>query len=89
MEMMLSAGDNVLMDTPSYPGTLAILKPLGVNILTVKSDHNGMIPDSLQEVLSKWSPDESEDPSSSIPKGCERILVEIIEIKDRDRVLPE
>ena len=28
MEMMLTKGDNVLMDTPAYPGTLAILKVL-------------------------------------------------------------
>jgi len=68
MEMMLSKGDNVLMDTPAYPGTLAILRPLGTNILAVKSDHDGMIPESLEEILSQWSPEDAEDPSSDIPK---------------------
>jgi len=68
MEMMLSKGDKVLMDTPAYPGTLAILKPLGTNILAVKSDRDGMIPESLEEILSQWSPEDANDPSSDIPK---------------------
>jgi len=68
MEMMLSKGDKVLMDTPAYPGTLAILKPMGTNILAVKSDHDGMIPESLEEILSQWSPDDANDPDSDIPK---------------------
>jgi len=68
MEMMLTKGDKVLMDTPAYPGTLAILKPLGTNILAVKSDHDGMIPESLEGILAQWSPDDAHDPSSDIPK---------------------
>jgi len=68
MEMMLSKGDKVLMDSPAYPGTLAILRPLGANILAVKSDQDGMIPESLEEILSPWSPEDVNDPSSDIPK---------------------
>ena len=44
-------------------------RPLGTNILAVKSDHDGMIPESLEGILAQWSPDDAHDPSSDIPKG--------------------
>ena len=46
---------------------------MGTNILAVKSDHDGMIPESLEEILSQWSPDDANDPDSDIPKGTRNI----------------
>ena len=42
---------------------------MGADILAVKSDHDGMIPESLEEILSQWSPEDAENPASDIPKG--------------------
>jgi len=67
-EMLISPGDNILMDNPCYSGTLAAVGPMPCNKLPVETDGCGLIPSSLQKVLSKWHPDESLDSSSSIPK---------------------
>ncbi|ELU04387.1 hypothetical protein CAPTEDRAFT_156025 [Capitella teleta] len=68
MEMLINPGDNILIDSPTYAGTLAILRPLGCNMLSVATDHQGMIPDALQDVLSRWKPSEKRDPQSSMPR---------------------
>ncbi|CAH1776805.1 unnamed protein product [Owenia fusiformis] len=67
-EMLVNPGDNVLLDNPTYAGTLAILRPLGVNLLGVNTDQYGMQPKSLRKILSRWSPDEKFDKNSDIPK---------------------
>ncbi|XP_061525843.1 kynurenine/alpha-aminoadipate aminotransferase, mitochondrial isoform X3 [Phycodurus eques] len=54
-EMLVSPGDDVLLDSPTYPGTLAALRPLGCNIVNVRSDQHGIIPAALEEVLSRWN----------------------------------
>ncbi|TNM93607.1 hypothetical protein fugu_001783 [Takifugu bimaculatus] len=61
-------GDNVLLDAPTYSGTLAALQPLGCNLINVPSDHHGMIPSALKEILSRWDPLEVHKPSSTAPK---------------------
>lgn len=67
-EMLLNPGDNILLNEPTYSGTLHTLQPLGCNILNVASDEQGMIPDSLQEILSRWKPEDSKDPKKNTPK---------------------
>lgn len=67
-EMLLSPGDNVLVEEPLYSGTLAILKPLPVNLVGVETDALGLHPDSLLKVLSNWDPKDAADPNSDIPK---------------------
>ncbi|MBN3326155.1 AADAT protein, partial [Atractosteus spatula] len=67
-EMLINPGDNILLDAPTYSGTLAALKPLGCNIINVPSDEHGMIPKALKEIISKWSLDEVGKPDSPIPK---------------------
>ncbi|XP_051924901.1 kynurenine/alpha-aminoadipate aminotransferase, mitochondrial [Hippocampus zosterae] len=71
MEMLVSPGDDVLLDSPTYPGTLAALQPLGCNIVAVASDRHGMIPAALEEVLSRWDPSDSRRPKVlyTIPNG--------------------
>ncbi|KAL3868764.1 hypothetical protein ACJMK2_041529 [Sinanodonta woodiana] len=68
LEAMVSQKDTVLIETPSYPGTLAVLKPMGCRLLPIQSDKHGMNPDHLQQILSKWKPSHAKDPSSDIPK---------------------
>ncbi|KAK1890216.1 Kynurenine/alpha-aminoadipate aminotransferase mitochondrial [Dissostichus eleginoides] len=67
-EMLVNPGDNVLLDAPTYSGTLAALQPLGCNLINVSSDQHGMIPAALREVLSRWDPSEVHKPGSTAPK---------------------
>ncbi|XP_063042457.1 kynurenine/alpha-aminoadipate aminotransferase, mitochondrial [Engraulis encrasicolus] len=67
-EMLVNPGDNVLLDAPTYSGTLAALQPLGCNIINVPSDEHGMIPDGLREVLSRWDPADASKPGSNLPR---------------------
>ncbi|XP_049607672.1 kynurenine/alpha-aminoadipate aminotransferase, mitochondrial [Syngnathus scovelli] len=70
-EMLVDPGDDVLLDSPTYPGTLAALQPLGCNIINVPSDQHGMIPADLKEVLSHWDPSDARRPKLlyTIPNG--------------------
>ncbi|XP_060690977.1 kynurenine/alpha-aminoadipate aminotransferase, mitochondrial isoform X2 [Hemiscyllium ocellatum] len=67
-EMLIAPGDFILLDTPTYPGTLSALRPLGCKILSILSDEHGLIPESLSEVLSKWAPEEAKNPDSDVPR---------------------
>nr|XP_029522473.1 kynurenine/alpha-aminoadipate aminotransferase, mitochondrial [Oncorhynchus nerka]XP_029522474.1 kynurenine/alpha-aminoadipate aminotransferase, mitochondrial [Oncorhynchus nerka]XP_029522475.1 kynurenine/alpha-aminoadipate aminotransferase, mitochondrial [Oncorhynchus nerka]XP_029522476.1 kynurenine/alpha-aminoadipate aminotransferase, mitochondrial [Oncorhynchus nerka] len=67
-EMLVNPGDNVLLDAPTYSGTLAALQPLGCNLINVPSDQHGMIPGGLKEVLSRWDPADVHKPHSTIPR---------------------
>lgn len=44
------------------------LQPLGCNLINVPSDHHGMIPSALKEILSQWDPLEVHKPGSTAPK---------------------
>lgn len=66
--MLLSPGDNMLVDDPLYSGTLALLKPLPVNLLSVETDGCGLNPNSLLKALSRWKPEDAKNPASDIPK---------------------
>ncbi|XP_053559803.1 kynurenine/alpha-aminoadipate aminotransferase, mitochondrial isoform X2 [Bombina bombina] len=67
-DMLVSPGDNVLLDAPTYSGTLAALKPLGCNLISVPSDQHGIIPQALKDVLSRWRPEDATKPESKCPK---------------------
>ena len=45
------------------------LRPLGVNILPVETDHEGMKPEMLKQILSRWKPEDALNPQSDIPKA--------------------
>ncbi|KAK7088516.1 kynurenine/alpha-aminoadipate aminotransferase, mitochondrial-like [Littorina saxatilis] len=68
MEACLQEGQNVLLETPTYSGTLSIVKPMRPKMLGIKSDKDGLDPAHLREVLSKWHPSDAKDDSSSIPR---------------------
>ncbi|KAM9607223.1 kynurenine/alpha-aminoadipate aminotransferase, mitochondrial-like [Trichechus inunguis] len=67
-EMLINPGDNVIVNEPVYSGTLQALQPMGCNIINVSSDEFGIIPDALKEILSKWTPEDSQDPEKNTPK---------------------
>ncbi|XP_017672045.1 PREDICTED: kynurenine/alpha-aminoadipate aminotransferase, mitochondrial isoform X3 [Lepidothrix coronata] len=67
-EMLINPGDNILLDAPTYPGTLAALRPLGCNIINVPSDQHGIIPEALKEILSTWSSEDVKNHSHHLPK---------------------
>ncbi|XP_041129828.1 kynurenine/alpha-aminoadipate aminotransferase, mitochondrial [Polyodon spathula] len=67
-EMIINPGDNVLLDAPTYSGTLAALKPLGCNIINVPSDEYGIIPKALRETLSHWRLEDVGKPNNTVPK---------------------
>lgn len=57
MDMLIEPGDSVLVESPTYSGTLAILKPMECNIIDVETDEHGIIPDKLESVLESWQVD--------------------------------
>ncbi|KAM8938665.1 kynurenine/alpha-aminoadipate aminotransferase, mitochondrial [Pelodytes ibericus] len=67
-EMLVSPGDNILLDSPTYSGTLAALKPLDCNLIGIATDQHGIIPQALKEVLSRWHPEDAEKPEKKCPK---------------------
>ncbi|KAK7909916.1 hypothetical protein WMY93_014600 [Mugilogobius chulae] len=67
-EMLVNPGDNVLLDAPTYSGTLAALQPLGCNLINISSDEHGMDPEALRQVLSRWCPSDVHKPNSCVPK---------------------
>ncbi|KAK7171110.1 hypothetical protein R3I94_001122 [Phoxinus phoxinus] len=67
-EMLVNPGDNVLLDAPTYSGTLAALQPLGCNIMNVPSDQHGMIPGDLRKVLARWDPTDAQKPDCTVPR---------------------
>ncbi|XP_069832699.1 kynurenine/alpha-aminoadipate aminotransferase, mitochondrial isoform X3 [Dendropsophus ebraccatus] len=67
-DMLVSPGDNVLIDAPTYSGTLAAIKPLGCNLIGVPTDQHGIIPRALKDILSNWAPEDVHIPEKNSPK---------------------
>ena len=44
------------------------MKPLGCNLVGIETDGDGMIPDSLASLMSRWSPEDALKPNSAIPR---------------------
>lgn len=62
-EMLLEEGDTLLVEDAAYTGALAFLEPLGCRFATVRTDGEGLVPESLEEVLDNWpADDESQGP---------------------------
>ncbi|XP_077333331.1 kynurenine/alpha-aminoadipate aminotransferase, mitochondrial isoform X1 [Lithobates pipiens] len=67
-EMLVNPGDNVLLDTPTYSGTISAVRPLGCNLIGVPTDQHGMIPTALKDILSRWRPEDATNPEKNNPK---------------------
>ncbi|CAG0913628.1 unnamed protein product [Notodromas monacha] len=66
-ECILNEGDYVILEKFMYPGTTGALAAMNPKHLTVESDGDGMIPESLLQVLSPWD-GENARPSDTAPK---------------------
>eukprot|EP01119_Soliformovum_irregulare_P018352 TRINITY_DN5602_c1_g2_i1.p1 TRINITY_DN5602_c1_g2~~TRINITY_DN5602_c1_g2_i1.p1 ORF type:complete len:432 (-),score=141.26 TRINITY_DN5602_c1_g2_i1:38-1333(-) len=69
-DMLLNEGDYILTENPTYSGSIAALQAIGANLVGVKTDADGMDPNSLDSILSSW--DFKEKPLRvlySIPTG--------------------
>uniref|UniRef100_A0A8C3KUP3 Aminoadipate aminotransferase n=1 Tax=Chrysolophus pictus TaxID=9089 RepID=A0A8C3KUP3_CHRPC len=62
-EMLINPGDSILLDAPTYSGTLA-----AVSISSVESYQHGIIPNALKEILSTWNPEDTKNHSPPLPK---------------------
>ena len=53
----------------SHSGLIAVQPNwIGAKQISVDIDKDGMIPDSLRQVMSRWSPEDAKNPSSDIPR---------------------
>lgn len=71
MECLLNPGDSILLEEPTYPGSLAFMIPQGYRSLKVQGDGDGILPESLLEVLSRWTPHKCR---TTISKDIPRVL---------------
>uniref|UniRef100_A0A452HIF3 Aminotransferase class I/classII large domain-containing protein n=1 Tax=Gopherus agassizii TaxID=38772 RepID=A0A452HIF3_9SAUR len=68
-EILVNPGDNVLLEDPSYPGTLSALEPLGCNIIKVPTDKHSIIPKLLYTV-----PNGNNPAGTSLTADCKKKL---------------
>lgn len=68
LEMIVNPGDYVLLAEPTYPGTLGILNPYNPKYLSIEADRDGIIPESLRNIMSRWSPKMIDNADCVIPK---------------------
>lgn len=57
-DMLVEADDNVLIEAPTYSGSLSALRPLRPNFLEIEVDEFGLIPDKLESIMTTaglWS----------------------------------
>jgi len=52
--MLLDPGEYIITEEYSYPSALACVKPMGVKIVGIKVDGQGMSATDLEHVLSTW-----------------------------------
>eukprot|EP00041_Stephanoeca_diplocostata_P017690 m.362289 g.362289 ORF g.362289 m.362289 type:complete len:469 (-) comp20786_c1_seq2:868-2274(-) len=53
-EMLLGPSDSLLVENPTYSGSLAFLNATDTHLAGVATDERGLIPESLSEVLETW-----------------------------------
>ncbi|XP_045593666.2 kynurenine/alpha-aminoadipate aminotransferase, mitochondrial isoform X2 [Procambarus clarkii] len=68
IEMMTCPGDYVIAQNPVYSGVISLFQPYLPKWLTVESDNDGMIPDSLRSALSRWKPEDMYHNDDGLPK---------------------
>ncbi len=56
-EMLLSPGESLLLESPTYSGSLAFLRPLNVFLAGIDTDDGGMVPERLEATLDGWEKD--------------------------------
>lgn len=66
IEMLLDPDDSILVENPTYSGTLSILKPMGCYLVGVDTDARGLRADALEETLATW---DAKHPGKKFPKA--------------------
>jgi len=54
-DMLLNPGESLLVESATYSGSLAFLKPLGVKLVPVAMEDGHLKPGSLRSILANWS----------------------------------
>ncbi|XP_015112718.1 kynurenine/alpha-aminoadipate aminotransferase, mitochondrial [Diachasma alloeum] len=62
LEAIIGPGDPILVQDPFYPGASVVLSPLQAEIIPVKQDKLGIIPENLRETLIKRESEGKEMP---------------------------
>ena len=52
--MLLNADDSLLLENPTYSGSLAFLKPLGCHLAGINTDGDGLDPVHMEHILKNW-----------------------------------
>jgi DNA-binding transcriptional MocR family regulator len=55
IEMLCSPGDSLLVESPTYSGTLSFVTAFGLNLIPIPMDECGVVPSRLDQLLSNWS----------------------------------
>ncbi|EPZ33878.1 PLP-dependent transferase [Rozella allomycis CSF55] len=85
-EMFLTSEDSVLLETPTYSGTLAVLRPIGCRMVEIHTNKNGICPNALKEKLSNWDASQRRPkilytvPNGGNPTGCSTNLQQRLEV---------
>lgn len=53
-DTVLSEGDSLLLESPTYSGALAALEPIGVKYVCIETDCGGLVPSRLRSILAEW-----------------------------------
>ena len=61
--MLCNRGDWIITEEYSYPGAIEAVTPLGINILGIKMDGQGLVPEDLENKLRSWDPSKGRKPS--------------------------
>lgn len=71
-DMLVSEEDSLLIEAPTYSGTLAALEAKGCNLVGVPTDDSGLNPENLRHVLDEWTPQMGKKPRVlyTIPTGA-------------------
>jgi kynurenine/2-aminoadipate aminotransferase len=64
-DMLLNDGDSLIIESPTYSGSLAYLEPMSCHLVGVETDQDGMIPSQLEDTLVYW---DSRFPGKRKPK---------------------
>lgn len=54
LDVVLNDGDSLLVENPTYPGTLAALKAMNIKLFGTEMDHEGMDVEKLRAMLNGW-----------------------------------
>lgn len=53
--MLVDESKSLLVESPTYSGSLAALQPMTGKLVEIATDGHGLIPESMAEILSTWN----------------------------------